>query len=110
MGVSVGERGEDFVWASGVRCPRPGLYQEVGVPCLETRGPGLRQDPKGLFTEKFALDPTLTESVCGLAIHALTGSFEELMCSHPRCHVASDTPWCQPPAGLQGHAGVKFQE
>lgn len=35
---------------------------------------------------------------------------EELVCSHPRCHVASDTLWCQLSAGLQGHAGVQFQK
>lgn len=40
------------MWVSGGRWSRHGLlYQEVGVPCLETRVLGLRQDPKWLLTE-----------------------------------------------------------
>lgn len=37
------------MWDSGRRGPRHEMGEEVGVPRLKTRGPGLRQDPKGAF-------------------------------------------------------------
>lgn len=53
--VSGWDRGGDFVWDSGGRWSRPGLCQEVGMPCLETRVLGLGQKPKRLCMERLVL-------------------------------------------------------